>query len=757
MIISMKNKLKRSVKALVNSISISVIAVGTALACAGGWTQEESLFSFFAPEVSRSQYTPFYRSYQLLYQTTGDHFSNIHLFDSTNVEDWFTAFGTKVQREDLGYILYKARLGEIDTLIFHLKDPKFPVKGSLKSNSILSIDDKVKGKDFLFYIGFARRCEKASAVETYWYWDDNDREKNKMSSEEILALISNGTKALERQKDTFIKERYIFQLCRLYFFAGKYEDMLRFAVKYSVSTANSVYPRIEGYKAASLYKLKRFSEANLIYARLFMMEEPHRTIGYMSFHPQEEEDWKQSLQLAGTNEKVALWALLGIYHDGLRAMKEIYRLDPSNELLDLLLVRAVRFQEESKNGQREAYYLDEQAAEDIKRSNLSELIGFVKSVKDNDKIRSPYLWEMSYGYLSFLNNDLKAGVLSFKKAKELAKADQQALNQIRLLELLVALQEFRPVDKKASEHIAQELRWIKSGAAGFYETQRQNIWDHGLLVLSSIYAQSGNKILAECFNPNPEQYYRTRESSADMIAFMDRSSKTEIEKLAQEIYPYRKENIFELDAIREVYAGNLEGALKIFNSYPKSGETVLPGDPFLIHINDCHDCDHQAIQPVKYTKHGFLKKVIEMMQEIQKGIKVAENSLMLGNAFYNITYFGNARVFYANSITASPYVDFEYDFSKPVQNDPVYDCSIAEKYYVNAMNASSDPEFKAKACFMASKCEQNKFYVYMPDNYAGNFKAGKYFGELYEKFKDTKYYSEILKECGYFRTYVNNR
>ena len=84
----------------------------------------------------------------------------------------------------------------------------------------------------------------------------------------------------------------------------------------------------------------------------------------------------------------------------------------------------------------------------------------------------------------------------------------------------------------------------------------------------------------------------------------------------------------------------------------------------------------------------------------------------------------------------------------------IFDCSNALKYYLKAMRLSNDRNFKAMCCFMAAKCEQNKFYLKKDRNPNINFIAGKYFKDLKDSYNNTDYYKEIIKECGYFRTYL---
>ncbi|UUC46942.1 hypothetical protein [Flavobacterium cerinum] len=60
-----------------------------------------------------------------------------------------------------------------------------------------------------------------------------------------------------------------------------------------------------------------------------------------------------------------------------------------------------------------------------------------------------------------------------------------------------------------------------------------------------------------------------------------------------------------------------------------------------------------------------------------------------------------------------------------------------------------------------AKCERNKFYTerYHTREYAYrdpevNFLAWDGFKKLKSDYSNTKYYNEVIKECGYFRKYL---
>lgn len=114
-----------------------------------------------------------------------------------------------------------------------------------------------------------------------------------------------------------------------------------------------------------------------------------------------------------------------------------------------------------------------------------------------------------------------------------------------------------------------------------------------------------------------------------------------------------------------------------------------------------------------------------------------------------MSYYGNARDFYGTAHGNIP-------DSSPIS----LDMQLAEKYYKRAMELSADKELKAKACFMAAKTEQNRCFNAAAKNTNSSSEQPEpvhspvYFKLLKSSYANTCYYQEIIRECGYFRSYL---
>ena len=235
-------------------------------------------------------------------------------------------------------------------------------------------------------------------------------------------------------------------------------------------------------------------------------------------------------------------------------------------------------------------------------------------------------------------------------------------------------------------------------------------------------------------------------------------------------------DIYESRAIYAFYEDNISKAIAELKKVPfqeedvynevtqrmekkkiKLSDYILPANPFNGFIKDCNDCQHAMPQKVKYSKLSFLEKVKEMQGKITKGEDVYNNALLIGNAFYNASYFGSIRAFYYNRIIG------EYGLGISQENLGVLlSMQHAKKYYLLAQKHATTDEQRAKMAYLLAKIERNEFYTEeyfsKPDNYwfgadydDALFKDWKGFQELRNKYRHTQYYKEVIRECGYFR------
>jgi hypothetical protein len=144
----------------------------------------------------------------------------------------------------------------------------------------------------------------------------------------------------------------------------------------------------------------------------------------------------------------------------------------------------------------------------------------------------------------------------------------------------------------------------------------------------------------------------------------------------------------------------------------------------------------------------------------KNGKDAAQNYFLLANGFYNMTYYGNARVFRATRI----YWDtFSWSYDPQENNMPseietmYYDCSRAKTYYAKALELAPNKEFAAKCQWMMLKCDLNTYYnegVGSDGDYPNTLIHEGFYDSLITVYGKTKYYQEIIAQCGYIREYA---
>lgn len=760
------------------------------LACAGGdWDEEVAKISFFSQKMlidkpADTTFTPLFRRItQPFYGNQLGDYNNIRLFTDKNLEEWTAHFQGELPASEIRWILYQSTLEEIDHMILYSKDNNYgKMPGKLKGKVLFRLKDQAKAREFLYYTGFARRCEKVAAAETneWGYYDDQGASNE--DGKYLADLLQAAGKMMETPKSDFVKERYRFQIIRLLYqqanqYAGSYQECIRYFenCQSDFKVSNQMRYRALGYVAAAYRKLEKFAEANLLYARIYDNCPEMRTVAQFSFRPMEEADFRQSLSLAkNAREKAALWHLLGIYGDELRAMKEIYAIDPASDLLNLLLVRNVSKLEEKMLPENDFWYdylrwdngvnpdneghRYQMNPQGIERENFD----FIKKATDANNTDKPFLWNFSTGYLCLVKGDFPTSRAYFSKARSQAGQDQLKLDQLRIMDILTRITEPKTITPAVETALAADYQWLNENEGLEYEEQMKKEEAKTFLfkTFSQKYLRQGDTLKAVlCVPYCVEGFYYDDAKLAAMAAWLLREDKSPFERALQDHYPFKPKDIYEVQAIRLAYRGDIDGAIAKFDQYG-AGETVLLGNPFNIHINDCHDCDHEAKQWRKFTKLDFMREV-KLMEGIVAQKPSTSDYFLLANAYYNMTYFGNARVFYSSAISDyDTHGLFYFPFSENADwqtangyNRFIFDCSKAEKYYLLAANSTDDREMKAKCLFMAAKCEQNDFFCFKDAGDRRDFKAGKYFKMLKSDYRDTKYYKEILKECGYFRKF----
>ncbi len=707
------------------------------------------------------EYTPFfYAEYISYYGETYPYVTNNTRFNHINVNDWYAYFKQKVDKKSLDYLLTKATYGGIDSVYSNIKgeiDVLSVEMPQLKSSKL----DRKKTEAFFEYLLLAKSAEAFATVDDNYYWD------LKPASAPSDKLETPLMTSFKKAKDSFIKQRLWFQVVRYQYFLEKGDPAISSETSKTLKTFNDfkdafpknmMYYRTLGYVAGWHYKNGDYAVSNYLNSLCYNYSWETKIPAEWSFRPQEEADWHKTLSMAkNTAEKVTLWHLLGIHYDPQRAIQEIIKLDPKSEKLDLLLARIVNQTEYSLNGDYHS------KVDSTTQSNLKKNTDLIASIASKNNTAKPYFWNLAAGYLNVLNHN-NADAKSFYNIakKQLPKGDKLIMAQYKILDWTLYINELKRIDANSEQQMLTSLNWfsdLKAGKDSVPSLRFNKALSESILKISDLYKQQGDAVKANAFS-SYDDFYKENNKIEQMKALLQKENKTAFEQAMLRYYPYTVNDLYYHQALVLTYQDKIDEAILMMDKTGSQG-SVMPANPFNISINDCHDCDHAKKQSKDLYILDLLKTMQNMKAEIKQGNNVYNNAYLLANAFYNITFYGNARQFYSAKI-------MQADVSSPYEipaafREMLISNKIAEKYYLMAANNAKTKEQKAKSMFMASKCERNESYnrsYNKPESGENSWNSniepiffGKYFSILKSQYNDTQFYKEALKECGYFRRY----
>ncbi len=747
-------------KLLLGFSAVLLFVYGVIYACGGGdWDWDWSFDSNFAPEtfVDKS-YAPLFLSQEVFY--TGLDTEHNSRFNDEIVQDWKTFLKGKMDAKNIKFFLIDSSATDIDNLEQFYKTKKKNTVSN-KWSTIIDLNDR-KISSFITFLSLSKQIEKAS-LDNNNNWGYNINQRRNFEDFNTLKAIENRYNTVS---DAFLKNRYWFQTIKAYFYSGDNKNTLAFFEKTENKVPkNTLYYRALAYIAGIEYEQKHFAKSNFLYSQVFDKCPAMRVVATYCFHPQEQKDWEESLILAKTKEeKAALWAIQGYYGDDERAIAEIYKLQPKSEHLDFLLTRLINNQEIKIDKS----FKEKSVIENKKRTEDSihkSAIDLVVTIAQSDKTAKPYLWNVAAGYLETLNGNYVQADKNFDKAESKMPQTPLAISQVRLLRFVNNLSKMDKIDSNNEKTILRDLTWLyneipKNNIENF-RYQNAIVWSKSYL--SAVYRSQKNGVMAELFDRD-DSFYDNEKNLQEMKRFLAKDNKTDIEKIAVGVYNVTLDDINNYQAVMATFANKIPGAIDFMKQTNKIQEIKFYGNPFNGGIKDCHDCDHLAYQKKKYSQIDFLNAIKAMQENVAKGDDAYTNSILLGNAFYNITYFGNARMFYDTNIVGYTYSPYEF---RDKIRERTIDCSLAKMYYQKALAVAKTNEQKAKCHYMIAKCERNEYYnnYYIQGNVKMdpwpsseiNFIAWEGFKTLKNKYAQTQYYQEVIKECGYFKTYVSQK
>jgi hypothetical protein len=737
--------------AIVGFSSLFFIVIYAVCSDGGDWYNNYG--SNFAPEtfVDKS-YEPLFLSGEMFYGDESYDDNHVNRFSDAIVKDWKGYLGNSMAEKEIRYFAIKDSSATDFWKI--CKDIQAKKKTSVWKNKFDIADVKVI--NFFNFLKAASKVDEFSMTRMSWDYDSNQSASLPKLPVAEVKYIEN---TYNNFKDPFLKNRYWFLAMKANFYSVDKNNTILFFNKTQANVPkNTLFYRGMAYVAGVLYKSKDYARSNFLYSVVFdNCAELRKTTTY-SFHPQDQKDFNLSLEMAKTNEqKASLWALYGYYADASEAVGKMYELNPKSEHLEFMLTRLINSEEASLNNL--PFKNIPEYKKMIKDSLNKKSYNLITKIAQNKSTLKPYLWETAAGYYEIFNGDYAKANLYFNQAEKTMTKTDLSKNQLRLFRLINNIASTDKMNAKSEKLLLEELVWLyalgkKEDYSSKFRYSNAIGWSQNYI--SKLYNAQKDIVMEEMFVRNPD-FYLNPTNLESMKAFFAKSNKSPWENMAASIYSVSEDDIYDYQAVTFTFKNDIDNAVIHMEKAPTANAVVLYGNPFNGNIKDCHDCDHVAYQKRKFTMLEFLKTVQEMQQNIKKGVDVYTNSLLVANAFYNISYFGNARLFYEGNIMGEygNGISYEYNGISNKYYDMLCGNKYAKIYYEKALAAAQNKEQKAKCIYMLTKLERNIFYETKDFDYSDKaFKAFEGFKKLKKDYADTKYYQDVINECGYFRTYA---
>ena len=768
------------------------------IGCGPGIDPYDYYTSFFHQNLPEANgYKPFYYTgYSFLYDAS----EPVSPSDILATE-WAAYCGVAVKVADAKKLLNKFAAKDLNNLYYHLeKNQPLKIPDSVKQNSMTGYFMQSKDLQALGYILYAKQVEPyVIGGEGDWYTPARDSVK-------MDQLIKKGQQLYSVAKKDFFKLKYAYQFLRLAHYSGRYTDVINWYDEYAAkTTTNSVLQPLNlALKAGALFRNGQQKEAAYLFSRAFTADKAKRVSNYLGFKwaVDAKADKNEYLKLCkNDNEKAAMLALftMGSPGNDLSNLKEIFKLNPASEELEVLTVREINKLEEkyftpdlqkAKGGKAFSFIWTDGSADSIitdAGTEVKALAAFLHTAAQSKLVKNAGLFETAASYAAYMMRDYTAAKI-YLAAAEKMPLTQKVKDQWALTNLLVTINEKDKIDAAFEEQLLLSVQWLetkvkaeKGVTLNYWEVQQWRSIYRNLMseILAKRYHEQGNlaketlcigaadKIMNG--SANGVEYLRNNLMSNDVEKLYALLVSKQPNKFESYLFTHNsvtKKEVIDFAGTSYLREYQYSKAIEWFKkSADKGGINKNPFADLL------YDREEQLAAEKKFsiTKLAFAQEMMKLEQQAKLPVSAAVANYKMALGMYNITYYGHTweLVQYYRSGTDGYYIpDNATGFQKEY-----YGAYKAHDYFEKAMKASNDKNFKARCLFMMAKCAQKQVPQPQYSEYSTNwdkydaankayfpiFKNNKYFPQFVKEYGSTPFYKEAFNSCSYLRDFVKKR
>jgi hypothetical protein len=712
----------------------------------------------------QSDYAPYLMGYQVIenYYALSRRIQQ----ETDNIGEWRGRFCDITDSADVEEILYDTDLEDLADLREATSKKGNDVDFSLKDNSFAQLLQQNRCVETIDYLIYAKSCEPFCVKGDKW-------DSKKPLNADMSGLIKRGSMEFRRTKSPFLRMRYFYQMLRLAHYSKDYEQVLRIWEEY--------LPKIErtqtiinywalGHRAGALHAVGRRAEAAYLFAVIFRYCPSKRKQAFESFDIKTDKEWTDCLALCKNgHERAALFAIRASTDKSraLEDMYELYKLDPKNEHLDMLLIReTLRLEKIVLSNDFRRGRIDRATATKT-MDYLGRLRQFVGTVANQGHVTKPALWRTTEGYLALLGGDIRGSLVTLYKAERLTSPDDNLLleqiGNYTLAARIIGLQ-------AADVQVDSVITLLRNSNAYASDDDFEKLLYERLGVLYRQRGENGAAFLCEYsigeMEKNPNLVLLD-----DLIALARKPNKTAFEKelTTRGDSMTIEGDVWDLKGRYHLTRFQFEAAAEAFG-HTESRRQPKRFSPFSDNVTDCVNCLRSDTVGLM-SRSTFTRTMLDLEFSSKAALdKAAPYYYKLGLGYYNMTYFGNSSGLadaYRSGTTWERINQGKNVFTvknNPFGNIELLDCAVALSYFEKARQLwwNTDKEMSARAAFWAAKCQQNLFFISAENRYRVGSRLApdlppqyrSYFELLKGYYGDTKFFGQARTECKYFDFYV---
>lgn len=412
-------------------------------------------------------------------------------------------------------------------------------------------------------------------------------------------------------------------------------------------------------------------------------------------------------------------------------------------------------------------------------THIRALNDLVKKALAEGKTADPALWQTAAAYLSYLSQNYTE---ASKMANTLpASATQATKQQALLVDCLARLANTPSIDEQLENDFAMALKGKKQVQ---YEYDNYGVFSRTLTLLAQQYIQQGNlakSILCldkatETTAANTLTEFSTTQKDLDaLLQITEKADRTPFERFLLNDSRFDRDLILEVQGTKLLRNQQYDAALAKLNQIAAEYWTATPPpvDDENYYYNDNFDnflfaCnfDHNQAQPDSTqntcNKLQFAQKVVSLLHQAQSNKNEAVSYYyQVANGFFNTPFWGyNARL-WQGSLVYSLGTAGKYPLNISPADTKLYEGEqqflsqygnrkAAIDYYKKAIDAGQNTEIAAKSAYLIKFCQMNPQASF----HLADTTDLTYTRLLKEKYSNTQFYADIIKQCPNLNAYL---